>query len=121
MRIILAIAFAVLSTVQGNARWKAEYAQKPETVRNWYESRELTEAAQQRFNFRSCCAHSDVVKTKFKVGGAGNDEWWWLVGETWKRIPDDVIHWNEHAPDGLPVLFAVGENPTCFYPPDGGI
>jgi hypothetical protein len=104
------------------ARWKAEYAQADPAVRNWYETRDLTPAAQKRFAFKSCCAHSDVVKTKFKVGGAGNDEWWWLDADgKWRRVPDDVIHWNEHAPGGDPVMFAIGSEPTCFYPPDAGI
>jgi hypothetical protein len=116
---IIAIGLALLNAA--HARWKPEYANAPQAVQDWYQSRELTEAAQSRFHFKSCCAHSDVVKTKFKVGGAGNDQWWWLDGEAWKRIPDDVIHWNEHAPDGMPVMFAVGGNPVCFYPPDGGI
>lgn len=104
------------------ARWKAEYANAPQAVRDWYESRELTPEAQRRFNFKSCCAHSDVVKTKFKVGGAGNDEWWWLAADgKWHRVPDDVIHWNEHAPGDQPVMFAMDEKPTCFFPPGGGI
>jgi uncharacterized membrane protein YbaN (DUF454 family) len=105
-----------------HATWKPEYAAVDPAVRNWYETRELTPAAQQRFAFKSCCAHSDVVKTKFKVAkSSGVDEWWWLDGGTWKRIPDDVIHWDEHAPSGEPVMFAVGSEPTCFYPPDGGL
>lgn len=115
--------FAVLlvTSTRCHATWKPEYASQPQEVRDWYESRELTAAARDRFHFKSCCAHSDVVKTKFKVGGAGNDQWRWLDGDTWHRIPDDIIHWNEHAPGGEPVMFAVGANPVCFFPPDGGI
>lgn len=117
-RIVFVLA---LMTTAAQARWKAEYAQAPQATRDWYQSRELTEAAQLRFHFKSCCAHSDVVKTKFKVGGAGSDEWWWLNGETWSRIPSDIIHWDQHSPNGEAVLFAVGGNPVCFFPPDGGI
>jgi hypothetical protein len=119
--VIAIIVVAILSAVNAPARWKPEYAALPQDVRDWYASRELTEAAQKRFSFKSCCNNSDVVKTKFRVGGAGQDEWWWLNGDKWERIPDDVIHWNEHAPGGEPVLFAIGNAPTCFFPPDGGI
>lgn len=109
----------IVSVPPAAARWKPEYANAAPVVRDWYESRVLTEAAQKRFHFKSCCAHSDVVKTKFRVGAG--DEWWWLDDATWRRVPDDIIHWDQHAPDGQPVLFAVGGQPVCFFPgQDGG-
>jgi hypothetical protein len=107
------------------ATWKSEYANSPPEVQEWYRTRTLTPEAQKRFHFVSCCAHSDVVKTKFKVGGAGKDEWYWMDqrDNTWKRVPPDIIHWNQHAPGGQPVLFAFATNgePTCFFPPDAGL
>ena len=112
----LSVALLLLAT------WKPEYAQLPQAVQDWYESRTLTPAAESRFHFHSCCAHSDVVKTKFKVGGVGNDEWWWLDPDSkWQRVPEDVIHWEEHAPNGEPTMFAIGSTPTCFFPPNAGI
>jgi hypothetical protein len=103
------------------AHWRPEYAQLPQATQDWYSSRELTEAAQLRFHFKSCCAHSDTVSTQFRVNKTtGTDEWFWLNGGKWKRIPDDIIHWDQHAPDGQAVMFAIGDEPTCFFPPDAG-
>lgn len=115
------VAIALLLT-PAYARWKPEYAANSPETRNWYETRELTAAAQQRFYFKSCCAHSDVVKTKFKVSRtSGKDEWFWLDSDNnWQQVPDDVIHWDEHAPNGDAVMFAIGTHPTCFYPPESG-
>lgn len=121
MVIAVAICTVMAVIASAKAKWKPEYANVPQSVRDWYETRELTPAAQQRFRFKSCCAHSDVVKTKFKVSGTGNDEWWWLDGKTWKRVPDDIIHWGSSTPTGEPIMFAVGNQPTCFFPADGGI
>jgi len=104
------------------ATWKPEYASQPPEVRAWYRNAELTEAARYRFPFKKCCDHSDVVKTKFNVNKTTRgDEWYWLDGETWRRIPDDVIHWHEHAPGGQPTLFIYQGHETCFFPGDGGI
>lgn len=119
---VLALILATACSHPAGATWKPEYASVPKEIRDWYESRKLTPAAKERFHFDSCCAHSDVVKTKFKVGGAGNDQWFWLDSDgKWQRVPDDIIHWDEHAPGGEPVMFAVGASPVCFFPPDGGI
>lgn len=121
----LGFLFVLLAIIHeatpAHAHWKPEYAQASQETRDWYESRELTPEVFARFHFHSCCNNSDVVKTKFKVSGSGNDEWFWQNGDNWDRIPDDVIHWNEHAPDGQAVLFAVGGRPVCFFPPDSGI
>lgn len=40
------ILAALLFAFPAAARWKAEYANVPQEVRNWYESRELTPEAQ---------------------------------------------------------------------------
>jgi len=64
----------------------------------------------------------DVVKTKFNVNRTSNgDEWYWLDGDHWRRIPDDVIHWGRHAPSGQPTLFIYSGKETCFFPADGGL
>ena len=113
----------MLTTLPLQVPWKPQYADVPPEIRQWYETRTLTPAAEARLHYHSCCAHSDVVKTTFKVNSVnGQDEWWWLdANNTWQRVPDDVIHYDEHAPGGDPVMFAVGQTPTCFYPPNGGI
>ena len=49
------------------------------------------------------------------------DEWFWLDAGTWRRIPDDIIHWNKHAPGGRPTLFVYSGKETCFYPGEGGV
>ena len=121
--LIAGVMFCLL-TGMAEARWKPEYAQLPQATRDWYESRELTAAAQARFHFKSCCAQSDVVAAKFavsKLGGA--DQWFYqLAGEEkWQLVPDDIVHPDEHAPSGRAVMFAVAGIPVCFFPPDGGI
>jgi hypothetical protein len=117
---LLAVFFPALV----EARWKPEYAALPQEVRDWFATRELTPAAQQRFHFKSCCAQSDVVQAKFAVSKLnGADEWFYqLAGEAaWKRVPPDIVHPDEHAPSGEAVLFVFMGEPTCFFPPQGGI
>lgn len=117
--ICVACLLLILSPALG--RWKEEYAQVDQATRDWYQRQVLTPEAQAVFNFSSCCAHSDVVKTQFRVDrSTGADQWWWLDGDTWKRIPDYAIHWGQAAPGGQPVMFAVSGRPTCFFPPDAG-
>jgi hypothetical protein len=90
-----------------HAAWKPEYAQNSPEVREWYNNQLLNEATRQRLqvDWHSCCNHGDLFRTKFKVGGDGGDEWWYLKDNTWKKIPNDIVHWGEHAPDGRPTLF----------------
>jgi hypothetical protein len=96
------------------------YANSPN--RDWYQTRELTPAAQKRFSFKSCCSHSDVVRTKFRPLPDGGDGWEFVDGAgRWVRVPDDIIHWGADTPTGEPVMFAVGGKPTCFFPGKGGI
>lgn len=126
MRHLLAAAtvciFMHFLTAPATARDDGQWAGRPQAEREWYAHAELTPAAQARFGFRRCCAQSEVVRTKFRVNASGDDAWEWLDGETWKPVPPDIIHWNEHAPDGQPTLFVMpGGALTCFFPPDGGI
>jgi hypothetical protein len=94
---------------------------------SWFERQTLTSATMKRLNvgWNSCCLGSEVVKTKFRVDKTSNgDEWYYLKEDnTWKRVPDDTIHWGQHGPGGqatLFVYFMTGEE-TCFYPPQEGI
>lgn len=112
----------LLASWQAHARWKPEYANADPAVAAWYESRILTEAAEKRFGFHSCCAHADTVKTKFRISrGSAGPQWWWLNAGQWTQVPPDIIHWNQHSPSNEPVLFAVGGAPVCFFPPGAGI
>jgi hypothetical protein len=117
-----ALVTTVALMAPAGATWKPEYANQPVEVQQWYRNAELTKAAQSRFPFKKCCDHSDVVKTKFNVNRtSAGDEWFWLDGETWRKVPDDIIHWNERAPSGQPTLFIYNGKETCFFPGDGGI
>ncbi len=105
------------------ATWKPQYAQLPQATRDWYETRTLTPASEARFHFHSCCSNSDTVETQFKVNKVdGGDEWYWLDGSTWKQVPPDIIHWDEHNPNGKATIFVIpgGHEPTCFFPPESG-
>lgn len=108
---------------QAAARWKAEYASQPQAVQDWYRQAQLTSAAQARFGFLLCCDNSDVVKTHFEVDhSTGRDVWTYEdVPGHMKRIPDDIIHWGQSAPGGLPTLFVWKGQETCFFPGEGGI
>lgn len=89
----------------------------------WYEAQQINPEAQLRLgvSWKSCCNHSDVVKTRFRVDRTtAEDQWWYLDGNTWRLVPADIIHWNDPTPDGQPVLFAYTGIPTCFYPGDTG-
>lgn len=100
-----------------------QWTDQPPEVREWYRNAELTLAARLRFPFVKCCDGADVVRTRFEVSKTdGRDVW--LYEDTpghMKRIPDDIIHWNESAPGGAPTLFVYGGKETCFFPPDAGI
>lgn len=122
----LALAGTLCLASHSFATWKPEYANAPWELRNWYLTRTLTPQTQKRLGvpWNSCCAHSDVVRTKFSVDRtAGDDEWYWFDSgiNDWRQVPPDTIHPNEHAPDGRPTLFVHEGKEVCFYPGDGGI
>ena len=107
---------------QAQATWKPEYASNPTEVQAWYQNAELTDAAKIRFPFKKCCDHSDVVRPRFTVNKTTNgDEWFWLDGDRWRRIPPDIIHWGQSAPSGEPTLFVYSGKEACFFPGDSGI
>jgi len=119
---VLCLGAAAVVASEAQATWKSEYANNPPEVQEWYRNAELTEAAKHRFPFKKCCDHADVVKTKFNVNRTTKgDEWYWLDGDHWRRIPDDVIHWGRRAPNGQPTLFIYSGKETCFFPGDSGI
>lgn len=117
------IILALLLSYPAGARWKPEYTQLPQSVKDWYQNAELTEAARKRFNFIKCCAQADTVQTRFKVNKTtGRDEWWYINHNgSWEQIPDDIIHWGQSGPEGKPVLFVITNRPVCFFPPESGI
>jgi hypothetical protein len=125
----LALAGALL-LAPARAEWKPEYAAAPLEVQQWYATREMTEETRARLGvgWRSCCKHSDVVKTKFFVDKqTGGDVWFWFdekqeaeTGYGWRRIPEDTVHQGEHAPSGQPTLFVYKGIETCFFPGESG-
>lgn len=51
----------------------------------WYEAQQINPEAQLRLgvSWKSCCNHSDVVKTRFRVDRTtSEDQWWYLDGNT---------------------------------------
>ena len=130
MRTILIAALALLCVGAAHADWKPQYASASANIQAWYKDAVLTPAAQKRLHFIGCCDGADVVKTKFKLDTSkGNPHWFYLKDGQWAQIPDDIIHWDEQAPDNQPTLFHLSfdfnGNPagtlTCFYPPGGGL
>jgi len=125
---VLLIVASFINCAQ--ATWKPEYAQVAPEVRKWYHDQQMTPEAYERIHkdnngtWKSCCEHGDVFRTQFRIiedgSKYGHETWWYLKGDTWRQIPDDVIHWGEHAPDKRPTLFLyqnTGEE-LCFYPGD---
>lgn len=120
LSIVLGAMFVLAS--KASATDNGQFAQVPQSIRDWYASAELTPEAQKRFHFKSCCAKADVVRTQFRVGANGDDTWEYLDANVWKIVPPDIIQWGKHAPDGQPTLFVVASaGPVCFFPPEGGI
>lgn len=128
--IVLLLCAFLVSCGKARAEWREEYAQADPEVQSWYKNQHMTPEAQQRMKkgWTSCCEHGDVFRTQFRVvddgSKYGHDAWFYLAPNgNWKQIPEDVIHFGEHAPDGRPTLFIysnTGEE-LCFYPgKDGG-
>jgi hypothetical protein len=111
-----------------HATWKPEFGVSPQSWIDWFASAQTTDAAYARLGWRNCCDHSDRFKTRFRSERDG-EAWFYEQDGAWKRIPDDVIH---REPDpSMPaqlknegVLFIyppVSGQPTCFWPPEGGV
>lgn len=123
--IIFALGFVLgymLGSSPAHSRWKPEYAQLPQATQDWYQAQKIMPNAQHRFTYTRCCDGADLVKTQFRVNKTnGNDQWYYQKEDgTWKKVPDDIIHWEEPTPDGQAVLFVFEGVETCFYPPLSG-
>lgn len=89
---------------------------------SWYEQQNLTPETRARLavSWTSCCNNSEVVRPRFRVNRTTfEDEWSYLDGNTWRRIPPDTIHYNA-TPDGKPLMFVYLGTITCFYTGDTG-
>lgn len=88
----------------------------------WANNARTTEAAYKRLGWRKCCNHAEVFRTKFMpFKENGQDGYLYEVTEgIWKRVPADIIHWDEQAPDGRPTLFIYQGKETCFFVALGG-
>lgn len=71
-----------------------------------------------------CCNKSEIVKTKFRLVEVEGERypvegWEWLVPGTniWRRVPRDIIHWDEPTPTKEGVLFLLNGTERCFFPP----
>jgi hypothetical protein len=122
------LAYAQRAETTILATWKPEYAQNSPAVNKWFHDQQMNDETWERLgspSWHSCCEKGDVFKTQFRVGKGqhGDDEWWYLKDGTWKQVPDDTIHWGQHAPGGQPTLFIYSNTgqELCFYPPEEGI
>jgi hypothetical protein len=117
---------ATLTCIGLTAAILALASTEPVWAETWYEQQTLNPETMKRLNvgWNSCCLGSEVVKTQFRVDKTTHgDEWYYLKDGKWKRVPDDTIHWGQHAPNGqatLFIYFMTGDE-TCFYPPQEGI
>jgi hypothetical protein len=115
------LSFAVVTALTGLASTAPAWSDT-----SWFEHQTLNPSTMKRLNvgWNSCCLGSEVVKTQFRVNKTTyGDEWYYVKDGTWRRVPDDTIHWNQHAPNGqatLFIYFMTGDE-TCFYPPQEGI
>lgn len=130
MVLVLLALCCALNVVIANARDLGQRADQAPEVRAWYNEATLTAEAQKRLQFKKCCNDADVVHTRFRVDSStGGDHWFYERDGKWEQISDDIVHWNEQAPDNKPTLFALAYDMlgwpkgtlTCFYPPGGGV
>jgi hypothetical protein len=124
----LLITLLLLASSQVMARWRPEFANLPSEVREWYRNAETMPNSTPRktHGWVKCCDHADVVVAQFetqKFNGKYHEEWYYKTEgmSAFQRIPDDIIHFGEAAPYGLPTLFAYGGELVCFWPPSGAI
>jgi len=124
--IVLAMLLSIIPAMKAWPTWKPEYALNSPEINQWYKDQQLNPATWERLgspSWHGCCEKGDVFKTQFRVGEDRSDQWFYLSKEgTWKQVPPDIIHWGQHAPNGLPTLFIywTGQE-LCFYPPEEGI
>jgi hypothetical protein len=88
----------------------------------WYSEVEIMPEARKRLPWTKCCNKAEIVKAQFRVEKTTNgDEWYYWTNGSFKRIPPDIIHWGEVAPDKEATLFVYNGHETCFFPPEGGL
>ena len=125
---VAALLASAVSYSQASATWSPDYANAPPEYIAWFNNAQTTSEARARLGWQKCCDHSDRFKTKF-LAGKTSDEWYFEQDGEWKRIPPDVIH-QESDPtmpqqlktEGVLFIFPpVSGQPTCFWPPEGGI
>jgi hypothetical protein len=122
------VMVVVLSTSFAHARWKPEYGNMPPEIRAWYAQAQTMPDSRPRKEkgYIGCCNHGDVVDAQFEVRKTTSgyvEEWHYKTAEMaeYKKIPNDIIHWGEAAPYGLPTLFVYNGEEICFWPPNGAI
>jgi hypothetical protein len=122
------VMFVVLSASFAHARWKPEYSNMPPEVRARYAQAQTLPGSRPRAEkgYIGCCNHGDVVDAQFEVRKTRSgyvEEWHYKTAEMaeYKKSPNDIIHWGEAAPYGLPTLFLYNGEEICFWPPNGAI
>lgn len=127
-----AVVIIVLACLFATVGHSEDWSKSP--FFGWADKQLVTMESLQRFCPASkdnknctCCSGAEIVKTQFRVNKKnGMDEWWFVspVTNTWKRIPNDIIHDEEEkTPTGQPVLFLYpigSDNPRCFFRGDTG-
>jgi len=123
--ILVAMLLSTIPVIKAWPRWDERFAQIEQSTRDWYKAQELNPTTWERMgspSWHGCCEKGDVYRTGFRVveDGTkyGRDAYFYFKDGAWKEIPDDVIHWDQHAPDGRPTLFLLWGNgkELCFYP-----
>ena len=125
---VLVATFVVSFVSFAHARWKPEYSNMPPEVRAWYAQAQTMPKSRPRREkgYIGCCNHGDVVNAQFEVRKTPTgyvEEWYYKTAEMaeYKKISNDIIHWGEAAPYGLPTLFVYNGEEICFWPPNGAI
>jgi hypothetical protein len=125
---VLVVTIVVCFAGFAHARWKPEYANMPAEIRAWYAQAQTMPDSRPRKEkgYVGCCNHGDVVDAQFetkKTPSGYVEEWYYKTREMaeYKRIANDIIHWGEAAPYGLPTLFVYNGEEICFWPPNGAI
>lgn len=107
------------------ATWVPSGNDREDYIR-WFEHAETTDAAFNRFGWKSCCSHSDRFVTTFRQD-KDEDKWYFKKDGKWVEIPDFIIH-HEVDPkmpeqlrsEGVLFIYQVDGKLTCFWPPETG-
>jgi hypothetical protein len=83
----------------------------------WADKQDVMPTARERLSGQiKCCNQAEIVKTKFRVSRAHENQWFYLTKENkWKRIPPDITDpLEEDTPTHQPVLFIWADKEVCF-------